>query len=102
MNITKFVLGVLFLSGNIFYTEAQEEIQVSQYPGYRLIWEENFSASGLPDSTYWGYESGYMRNNELQAYDSLVFYSRTYSCGRVSEKGGRMGEGGRRGGTAAF
>ena len=52
MNITKFVLGVLFLSGNIFYTEAQEEIQVSQYPGYRLIWEENFSASGLPDSTY--------------------------------------------------
>lgn len=83
MNITKFTLGVLFLLGNIFYTEAQEEIQVSQYPGYRLIWEENFSNSGLPDSTYWGYESGYMRNNELQDYKKADLKNSRVENGRL-------------------
>ncbi|MBP8959568.1 MAG: hypothetical protein KBG40_03995 [Bacteroidales bacterium] len=33
-----------------------------------LIWSDEFNYSGLPDSTRWGYEVGYIRNNELQYY----------------------------------
>ncbi len=33
-----------------------------------MIWSEEFNYSGLPDSTKWGYETGYLRNNEKQYY----------------------------------
>jgi beta-glucanase (GH16 family) len=33
-----------------------------------LVWSDEFNYSGLPDSAKWGYEVGYIRNNELQYY----------------------------------
>jgi beta-glucanase (GH16 family) len=33
-----------------------------------LIWSDEFNYSGLPDSTKWGNEVGYIRNNEQQYY----------------------------------
>lgn len=35
---------------------------------YKLVWAEEFNYTGLPDSTYWGYETGFVRNNEVQNY----------------------------------
>ena len=35
---------------------------------YQLVWSDEFNGKGLPDSTKWGYEDGYIRNNELQYY----------------------------------
>ncbi|WP_299199332.1 glycoside hydrolase family 16 protein [uncultured Amphritea sp.] len=35
-----------------------------------LVWSDEFNYQGLPDSTKWVYESGYVRNNELQYYKS--------------------------------
>ncbi len=35
---------------------------------YELVWSEEFNYSGLPDSSKWGYETGYIRNNEKQYY----------------------------------
>lgn len=35
---------------------------------WELVWEDNFEYSGLPDSEIWGYEEGYIRNNEAQYY----------------------------------
>lgn len=35
---------------------------------YELIWSDEFEYTGLPDSTKWGYETGYVRNNETQYY----------------------------------
>ncbi len=35
---------------------------------YALIWSEEFNYTGLPDSTKWIYETGYLRNNEKQYY----------------------------------
>ena len=37
------------------------------YPGgsgkyTRLVWNDEFNGSGLPDSDKWGYEKGYVRN----------------------------------------
>jgi beta-glucanase (GH16 family) len=36
--------------------------------GYELVWSDEFSVDGPPDPTYWDYEYGFVRNNELQWY----------------------------------
>jgi beta-glucanase (GH16 family) len=33
-----------------------------------LVWSDEFDYAGLPDPLKWGYEAGYVRNNELQYY----------------------------------
>lgn len=35
---------------------------------YVLDWSDEFEYSGLPDSSKWDYETGYVRNNETQYY----------------------------------
>jgi beta-glucanase (GH16 family) len=35
---------------------------------WNLIWSDEFSADGLPDTANWGNEVGFLRNNELQYY----------------------------------
>jgi beta-glucanase (GH16 family) len=34
----------------------------------RLVWSDEFDRDGLPDSSKWDYEVGYVRNSELQYY----------------------------------
>lgn len=36
--------------------------------GYQLVWSDEFNKDGRPDSTNWGYEHGFVRNQELQWY----------------------------------
>lgn len=36
--------------------------------GWELIWADDFDKDGAPDSTYWNFENGFVRNNELQWY----------------------------------
>jgi len=40
----------------------------SPLPGYKLVWSDEFDYEGLPDPAKWGYEEGYVRNNEAQFY----------------------------------
>lgn len=35
---------------------------------WRLVWSDEFDDSGLPDPKKWGYEEGFVRNNEAQCY----------------------------------
>lgn len=35
---------------------------------YRLVWSDEFSYQGLPDTNKWGNEVGFIRNRELQYY----------------------------------
>ncbi len=35
---------------------------------WNLVWSDEFNYTGLPDATKWGYEVGFIRNNELQYY----------------------------------
>ena len=37
---------------------------------WKLVWSDEFDQSGLPDSARWGYEHGFIRNNERQFYTS--------------------------------
>lgn len=34
----------------------------------RLVWSDEFDKAGLPDKSKWRYETGFVRNNELQFY----------------------------------
>ena len=35
---------------------------------YELVWSDEFDGSGAPDPSRWGYEEGFVRNEELQWY----------------------------------
>jgi len=35
---------------------------------WQLVWSDEFDYTGLPDSTKWDYEEGFVRNNEMQYY----------------------------------
>ncbi len=35
---------------------------------WKLVWSDEFERPGLPDPAKWGYETGLVRNNELQYY----------------------------------
>jgi beta-glucanase (GH16 family) len=41
---------------------------LAQQPGWHLVWSDEFDYQGLPDSTKWSYEEGFIRNQELQYY----------------------------------
>ncbi|MEI7728413.1 MAG: glycoside hydrolase family 16 protein [Verrucomicrobiota bacterium] len=37
-------------------------------PEWKLVWAEEFNQPGLPDPSRWDYETGFVRNGELQYY----------------------------------
>ena len=39
-----------------------------EYPGYSLVWGDEFDRTGEPDPKRWTYEHGFVRNRELQWY----------------------------------
>ena len=39
-------------------------------PGYKLSWSDEFNYTGKPSSTNWSYETGFVRNEEHQWYQS--------------------------------
>lgn len=36
--------------------------------GWKLVWNDEFNRDGTPDSAFWDYERGFVRNRELQYY----------------------------------
>ena len=40
----------------------------ASYSGMKLVFDEEFNYTGKPDSTIWNYETGFVRNHELQWY----------------------------------
>ncbi len=41
---------------------------ITQYPGWELIWNDEFERDGRPDPANWDFERGFVRNRELQWY----------------------------------
>ncbi|MCP5521498.1 MAG: glycoside hydrolase family 16 protein [Verrucomicrobiales bacterium] len=41
---------------------------VAQGAGWKLVWADEFSEDGAPNPARWGYEHGFVRNQELQYY----------------------------------
>lgn len=61
MNFRLLPFALLFLL-RALWAEAQEE------GGYELVWSDEFNTRGRPDTSKWGYEKGFVRNEELQWY----------------------------------
>ena len=64
-----------------------EGTAAQEYEGYELVWSDEFDEPGRP-ADCWSYEEGFVRNNELQWYQSdnasvhdgcLVITARNYS-----------------------
>ena len=43
-------------------------LPAQSYPGYTLVWADEFDREGKPDPANWSYENGFVRNQELQWY----------------------------------
>ena len=39
-----------------------------EYPGYKLVWSDEFNTGSRPNPDNWVYENGFVRNKELQWY----------------------------------
>ncbi len=61
---------VVLLAGWILPTPANANDTVVVDDGYKLVWADEFNADGKPDPVNWGYEQGFVRNEELQWYQS--------------------------------
>lgn len=48
-------------------SESQALTQVNK-KDYKLIWSDEFNTNGVPDTTKWKFENGFVRNNEAQWY----------------------------------
>lgn len=52
-------------SSGAAHAESDDEFTAG---GYRLVWSDEFTEDGPPDESSWNFESGFVRNRELQWY----------------------------------
>lgn len=48
--------------------KTNQVVPASSVPTYKLVWSDEFNKAGNPDPKKWGYEIGFVRNNESQYY----------------------------------
>jgi beta-glucanase (GH16 family) len=58
--------ALLMLSGRAHTQQRADD--VPSYPGYALVWADEFDRDGAPQPANWTYERGFVRNRELQWY----------------------------------
>lgn len=63
-----FTISILIAS--FIYTINMGAACFSMYSSseYKLVWSDEFNLSGLPDTSKWRFENGFLRNNEAQCY----------------------------------
>lgn len=60
MKVKKYLLFILWLIPFVLNAKSS----------YTLVWSDEFNTDGKPDTLNWNYEQGFVRNNELQWYQS--------------------------------
>lgn len=66
LKYTFLLLTVAFAS--IANTTSAQTSAGSSSEKYKLVWADEFNYEGMPDSSKWKFEKGFVRNNELQWY----------------------------------
>lgn len=51
-------------------TLAENATPIYEVPNMKLVWSEEFNVDGKPNPEFWRYENGFVRNEELQWYQS--------------------------------
>lgn len=64
---TNIVILLIFIGVSALGNSCGKERETTSSK-WKLVWEDDFNKPGLPDNTIWGYETGYIRNNESQFY----------------------------------
>ena len=73
MNMKRLAFVFLCVTVCLLHAGCKSTDEIRPYPGgseqyIQLVWQDEFEGIGLPDSTKWGYEKGYVRNQEMQFY----------------------------------
>ena len=67
--MTRILTTILAIAGLATAAPAAPPLaQPPSYPGYTLVWSDEFARAGEPDPKNWTYERGFVRNRELQWY----------------------------------
>jgi len=66
MNQSKLILALLLFSAFSYFSE--NRVIAGENKQDTLLWADEFNGTGLPDPLKWGYEVGFIRNNEKQYY----------------------------------
>lgn len=73
-NQESFHLTNILQNGQLPFTEENSWLVNNTYrsstlrSNWNLVWSDEFEYTGLPSSSNWGYETGFVRNKELQKY----------------------------------
>ena len=72
IKVTVFVLGALAFAGlySCVHPKAARQTAQAESGGYRLVWADEFNTDGAPDTASWNFEQGFVRNQELQWYQT--------------------------------
>lgn len=69
MKCVKIAAALLIVSISLCRAQKPKAIKAASDPDkWELEWNDEFSTPGLPDSSKWAYEAGFVRNNESQYY----------------------------------
>lgn len=66
--LQNFPAALLFLS--LFFSCSNSKQTVSTKDDYFLVWSDEFNENGPPDSSRWRFETGFVRNQEVQWYQA--------------------------------
>ncbi|PWJ52744.1 glycosyl hydrolase family 16 [Dyadobacter jejuensis] len=68
-------------------SKKNEKENIDPKKTYELVWSDEFEYNGLPDSTKWGYEKGYVRNQEEQYYQEASLLNSEVKDGMLTITG---------------
>lgn len=63
-----FLLSIALVASLGALAQTETENDTTVYPGYKLVFHDEFNVDGKPDPNYWSFEHGYVRNHEDQYY----------------------------------
>lgn len=63
-----FLFCMIFYIMNCSPNPRKPEPEASSDPVYTLVWSDDFEQDGVPDTSNWTYENGFVRNLEIQWY----------------------------------
>lgn len=68
IEIKQIISAVLITAATFSSAAIAQQQQITQYPGWELVWHDEFDQPGRLCDEKWGYERGFVRNRELQWY----------------------------------